>query len=100
MAKTITTRLPDEFVSGLREVAKKEHVDTSTAVRKLLASAIAEWKIKNALENLSLHKISIGKAAQECGISIWEMIELAKEKNVNWTGYTKEDLEKELRLLK
>lgn len=100
MGKTITTRLPDKFVLEIKEVAERENVDTSTAVRKLLAAAIKEWKKQKALEALRAHKISLGKAAEECEISIWEMIELAKQEKIDWVGYTEEDLERDLEIIK
>ena len=99
MGKTITTRLSDEFVAGIKEIAEKEQVDTSTAIRKLLARAISEWKKEQVLEDLKSHKISIGQAAKECGISIWEIMDLAKEKKIDWMNYTEEDLERELKIL-
>ena len=51
MAKTITTRLPDEFVVDISKVAEEENVDKSAAIRKLLAIALREWKIKKALDS-------------------------------------------------
>ena len=96
MAKTITTRLPDEFVLGLKEIAENENLDTSAVIRRLLAKALKEWKMKKVFENLEEHKISIGKAAEELDISMWEMIDLIKEYNIKWPGYTKEDLEHDL----
>lgn len=45
------------------------------------------------------HKISIGKAAEECGLYLWEMLDFLKENNIDWTNYSKEDLEKDLGVL-
>ena len=50
MAKTITTRLPDEFVKQLKQIAQKESLDTSSVIRRLLAHAIAEWRKDYAVE--------------------------------------------------
>lgn len=60
---------------------------------------VKEWKIENTLESLAKHKISLSKAAEECNITLWEMLNLIKEKNIDWTGYSKEDLEKDLKKL-
>ena len=99
MESTISVRMGKPVLKDLAAIEKSWHTDRSEVIRRLLAEAVKEWKIKNTLEEIALHKISIGKAAKECGISLWEMIELVKEKNVNWTGYSKEDLEKDLSLL-
>ncbi len=70
------------------------------ATRRLLADAVKDWKIQNALKKITSHKVSLGKAAAECGILVWEMLELLKERNIDWTGYGKDDLEKDLALIK
>lgn|SRR3989344_2684990 len=94
--KIITTRLPNKFVKSLKEIAEKEHLDTSATIRKLLAMAIKEWKIEYALEQLKNHEISISQAAHECEISVWDMIILAKKRKIDWIDYTEEDLERDL----
>jgi len=100
MSSTISVRLGKPVINELVKIEKKWHTDRSEAIRRLLVQSIKEWKIKNALENIALHKLSVGKAAKECNISLWEMLELVKEKNVDWTGYSKEDLEKDIKFLK
>ncbi len=94
MTKTLVTRLPDEYIKNLKEIARKEQLDTSTIVRRLLSKAIEEWKVQFALEELKNHRISIGKAAEIANLSIWDMMALAHESNIDWTGYSREDVER------
>lgn len=98
--KPFTARISDKDIKNLKMIAEKEQVDTSTALRKLLSEAFANWKVKNALEELRKGKMSIGKAAEKAEISIWDMIVLAKKNNIDWIGYTKEDLKRDLKFLK
>lgn len=100
MESTISVRLKKPILKGLIEVEKQWQTDRSEAIRRLLAQAINDWKIKNALENLKLHRISISKAAVECNISLWEMTELVREKSIDWAGYSREDLDKDIKLLR
>jgi len=100
MDKPITTRLPEEFVKRIKELAKKENLDSSAVIRRLLARALEEEKLKMVLEKLSLHKVSINKAANMLDISLWEMIELIKKNNIDWTNYNEEELEREFSLIK
>lgn len=100
MATTISVRLDKSVLKELTEVEERWQTDRSEVVRRLLVSSIQELKIKNALEDVAAHKLSIGKAAEKCGISLWEMLELAKAENTDWTGYSDEDLEKDLKLLR
>src|SRR3989338_11512687 len=99
MAETISVRLDKELLKDLEEIEKNWQADRSEAIRRLLAKAVNSWKLQNALEKLRQHKISIGRAAEECEISLWEMIDIARENNIDWTGYSKEDLERDLEIL-
>ncbi|MBI2144332.1 UPF0175 family protein [Candidatus Woesearchaeota archaeon] len=100
MAATISVRLGESVLKDLAEVEDRWQADRSEVVRRLLISSIHELKMRTALEDVAAHKKSIGKAAEECGVSLWEMLELVKERNIDWTGYSEEDLEKDLKLLK
>jgi len=100
METTISVRLRSDVLKDLTKVESKWQTDRSEAIRRLLQKAIKEWKIQNALEEISLHRKSIGKAAEECEISLWEMIDILKNKNLDWTSYREEDLERDLKILK
>jgi metal-responsive CopG/Arc/MetJ family transcriptional regulator len=43
----VGTRLPRELVRGLELVESIEQSDRSAAVRKLLAKALADWKLEH-----------------------------------------------------
>ena len=100
MDRPITTRLPEDFLARIKELAEKENLDVSAVIRRLLARALEEEKFKATLEKLSQHKISIGKAARILNSSIWEIIEIAKENNINWARFDKEELEHDLKIIR
>ena len=99
MATTISVRLDKSLLKDLSLIEKNWQADRSEAIRRLLAKAVSSWKIQNALQQLRGHKISIGKAAEECEVSLWEMLDLVKENNIDWTAYSKEDLERDIKVL-
>ena len=99
MKETVSVRLGKELENDLSSVEKKWHIDRSEVIRRLLAKALKEWKIQNTIEEIATHKISLGKAAEECSLSIWELLEILKEKNIDWVGYNEEDLKKDLKAL-
>lgn len=93
---TISLRVEDSFVKELEQVEKNWQADRSEVVRRLLSRSLQEWKLEHALERLREGKISIGKAAEESGLSLWEMLEIVKTRAIDWTGYSSEDLERDL----
>ena len=99
MATTISVRLDKSLLRDLSVIEKNWQADRSEAIRRLLAEAVSSWRMQNTLERLREHKISMGKAAEECEISLWEMIDIVKEKGIDWTAYSKEDLERDIKFL-
>lgn len=96
MPKTITTRLPDDFVKKLKQISEIEHIDTSAVVRRLLAEAIKEWRKDYAVEQYKKGDFSFGQLAEFAGISVWDVPNLLMEKKVH-LNYDKEELARELK---
>ena len=100
MGNTISVRLGKSLEKELTLVERKLHVDRSEIIRRLLDKAIQEWKTQNSLDELATHKITLGRAAEMAGKSIWEMMEIVKEKKIDWIGLTPEDIEEDLNIVK
>jgi|SRR3989338_35299 len=100
MTDLISVRLGKELENELAKVEKKWQADRSEIIRRLLYKAIQDWKIENALERLSAHKITLGKAAEEAGISRWEMMDIVKERKIDWLGLTPEKVSKEWEMVR
>ena len=98
MDKPITTRLPEDFVSKIKEISEKENIDISTAIRKLLAGAIKEWKIEYALSQYSKGEFSFGQAADFAEVSVWDFPSLLKNHKVP-INYDLEELEEDLKTI-
>jgi len=52
------------------------------------------------LKKFSNHEISLGRAAKELKISLYEMMDIAKERKVDWVGLTLEDIKRDLKTIK
>lgn len=91
----VTVTMSEEILDELDEIAKERHEDRSSALRQILAVGISETKIKGALESYSMGKVSIGKAAESAGVSLWRFLDLLKERKVP-LKYSMEDAEKEI----
>lgn len=98
MGEIVSFRLNENLERNLVKLEKRLMIERSEIVRRLLSEAIKQWQIQHALEDLSNKKISLGKAAENAEISLWDMIDLASQKNIDWVGYTEEDLKKDFRI--
>lgn len=90
----VTVRVPEKCFQDLKQIEQEEKADRAQVVRKLLAEAIKEWKLKKAVELLREHKITLRKAADMAEVSYLEMWDLTAEADVD-IGYSLSDLEKD-----
>jgi predicted HTH domain antitoxin len=99
-SKPLGARVPEEIERYLTEFMKLEGVDKSTAVRKILERGISEWREERALELLRQGKITFARAAELAGVSLWEMLELVRDRKIEWVHLSPEEIEREFELAK
>jgi len=82
----LSTRIPKNLEVELKKYMEEEHVEKSSAVRRLLYLALQEWREKYALKLLAEGKITISKGAQIAGLDIWDFIARVKEAKIQWVS--------------
>lgn len=96
MIETISVRLDQKLIKEVKSIEEETKSDRSEVIRRLLDQAVKEWKLKRALEMLRKGEISIGKAAEISGVTLYEMIKFADDAGI-LLGYSEKDLEKDLK---
>jgi antitoxin component of RelBE/YafQ-DinJ toxin-antitoxin module len=96
MPVTVTTRIEEDLAQVIDDVAKKEGMDRSTIIRRFLTQAAQEWLIERSLKSYENGKITLWQAATTCNISLWDMIEEAKKREIH-VPYTIEEFKKDLK---
>ena len=82
MGDKISFVIPEELkkeLDNLKEMYKEEQ---SSLIRRLLWRSINEEKTDFAIKEYLNEKISMGRAAKIAGISIWEMLDELKKRNI------------------
>lgn len=100
VSKPLGARVPEEIEQHLSEFMRLEGVDKSTAVRKILERGISEWRRERALKLLGEGKITFARAAKLADISLWELVELVRERKIEWVHLTSQEIEREFKLAK
>ena len=93
----ISTRIPDDLKKELEWYAKKEKIGKAIALRKIIDVGLKEIRIEYALDLYKKGKITLWKAAQMAGMSLWEMLDIVRERRIPMR-YTIEDVEKDLKI--
>ena len=95
----VGTRLPQHLVRDLRRIEEVEQSDRSTVMRKLLATAVEDWKLEHYARLYGERKITLARAAREAGVSLWEMIDCTRRKKIP-SQYDLDDFEDDLKAIR
>ncbi len=98
MAVTVTTRVEKDLAKAIDEIAKQEGMDRSTIIRRFLSQAVRGWLMQTALRKYEEGAITLWQAAEQCGLSLWQIIEEARARGIR-SPYSLEDLREDLRAL-
>ena len=98
MAQTVSVRLSEESLREVDRLAERLKTDRSEALRRFIERGLREARIDDALDRLRKGKVSVGRAAEMAGVTLYEMLELIRRHHIP-SGYGPEDLEKDLRVL-
>lgn len=98
LSEVISARLPKERVRLVEEIAKEEKVDKSTILERALDHYTREWKLMKAVELYRDGRVTLSRASEIAGVSVWEMIDVLAQKKVT-LQYSVEDLKEDLKAL-
>lgn len=92
----IASRVPSDLVAELKKVEEVEHIDRSTALRRLLYAGIREWKMQYAANRYRENTVTLARAAEDAGASVREMMEYLRQHKIP-LQYDMEDFERDLK---
>lgn len=91
----INIRLDADLVSALERVAREESLDRATAIRRLLETSIRQWQLERAITDYRRGDVSLGRAAEEAGLTQWELTDALRAAGVAYP-LTAEDARRRL----
>jgi len=97
-SEVISARLSKERIRLIEEIAREEKVDKSTILDRALEYYTREWKLVKALESYREGLVTLSRAAEIAGISVWEMIDILAKRKIP-PQYDIEDFEEDLKAL-
>jgi len=93
--KVLTLRIPEDVLEKINEIARRERKDRSEVIRELLKIGLRDKLIEDALKAYKERKVSMWKAATIAGLSLWEFVEILKDRNIE-IQYSIRELEEDL----
>ena|SRR3989344_2639172 len=92
----ISTRIPEELEKELRWYAEREKLGMTIALRRVLDKGLKDIKLEYALDLYRKGKVTLWKAATLAGLSLWEILDIVREKKIPMY-YTLEDVEADVK---
>jgi len=92
---TVSARIQKSQAEEIERLASKKGTDKSSIIRELLATALQNKRIEEALDQVQAKRITVWKAAEIAGITYREMLELLKTHNVPFP-LSEEELRREI----
>lgn len=96
MPVTVTTRVEEDLAKIIDSIAEREGMDRSTVIRRFLSKAVKDWLVERSLEEYEGGKVTLWQAARKCGLSLWEMINEVRKREIH-VPYSLEDLREDLK---
>jgi predicted HTH domain antitoxin len=81
LVEKLSIVIPEDMKKEIEILRNRSMEDQSTLVRRLLRRSLAEEKLDLAIKDYLEDKISLGKAAEFAGVSIWQMLDELKKRN-------------------
>ncbi len=82
MTTHISGRITKDQFKILDKIAKMERTDRSSVLRKIIDLGSREYFRKKAVEGYRRGEMSIGRAAEVAGVSIWEMYDILDREGI------------------
>jgi predicted HTH domain antitoxin len=97
MSKTVSSRLEDEEIQQLNEIADDESIDRSTLIRKFLLQQMKEYQMKKVAEYYRKGLMSLQEAATKAKVSLYEMMDYIQKEKIYAPAQSTEEIMQDLK---
>ena len=97
MSKTVSSRLEEEEVRILNQIAKEEHMDRSSLIRKFLLSQIEQFNMKKMANYYRKGTASLQEAANQARVTIYQMMDYLEAEKITPPSQSDEEINQDLK---
>jgi predicted HTH domain antitoxin len=80
--KHVTARISEDLYEAIERLRDEERLDRSTAVAQLLERGVEDWRIDTAIRRYRDGDVSLGRAAEIAGVSLWRYLDILEDRRV------------------
>lgn len=93
---TVSARVDEGDARLIEELAQDEGCDRSTLIKSLLRRGLSNLRLESAVRSYARGEITLSRAAEKAGLSIWDFISLMPDHNLT-LNYDLGEFEDDLR---
>ncbi|MEW5985469.1 MAG: UPF0175 family protein [Chloroflexota bacterium] len=82
ISQQLNVRVSNDLVTALEDIARQEHLDRGAVVRRLLIDGVHRWQLERAIVLYREDRLTKERAAEMADVSLYEFIELVRERNI------------------
>jgi len=95
----IATRIDRELLAQIKQIEKEMRAGRAEVIRQLLDEGVKQYRLRRALALLREGKVTVSRAAEMAGVSVWDIVEFMRSKKIP-IPYGAEELRKSLELIR
>jgi len=101
MAQTtqLSLRIASDLAREIEMIAEQEALRKTDVVRKYLVEGVRRWKLERAVTRYQQGQISLGRAAADAGLSLYEMMDELRRRGIPLDQTTPAEAREEIRAL-
>jgi len=96
--KVISARVPVAVEKEIKEFAREKNYGKTKLFREIILAGLQKVRERHALDLYEQGRITLWKAAEMAGLSLWEMLDKARKKKIP-VRYDVEDAKDDIRLV-
>lgn len=92
----LNIRIPKELAEEIEYVSQQEALRKSDVARKWLIEGLRRWKLDQAVSQYQRGEISLERAAEEAGLSLYAMMDELRRRGIALDRTTPDDVRNEI----
>ncbi len=96
---SISTRIDEQILKEIEKLAQEMNLERGSLIRKFILDGFQEAKLRRNITRVHRGDLSIEQAAEDAGVTIYRLLEVAREMDVE-IGADNSTMDQETRSLK
>ena len=95
----LNIRITNEMAKEIEYISEQEALRKSDIARKWLIEGLRRWKLDQAISGYQRQEMTLTRAAEEAGLSVYEMMDELQHRGIALDQTTPEDARNEIKAL-